>query len=243
MRPQSPANFQTPIASARRSVAVFDIDGTLFRSSLFVELVEALIREGLFPPEAREAYAAEERAWQERCGSYDAYLNMMIAAFMRHIKGVHYADFARVAERVVERNQYRLYTYTRDLLRALKAQGYYLLAISQSPKTVLEKFCKGIGFDKVYGRIYALGPENRFTGEVVDLHLIANKANILKRALEKEPITLVGSVGVGDTESDIPFLEMVEEPICFNPNLALYRHAKREGWKVVVERKDVVYYL
>jgi phosphoserine phosphatase len=46
---------------------------------------------------------------------------------------------------------------------------------------------------------------------------------------------------VGDTEGDVAFLELVTEPIAFNPNKELYRHAKRMGWKVVVERKDVIY--
>ena len=36
---------------------------------------------------------------------------------------------------------------------------------------------------------------------------------------------------------------MVAQPICFNPNMNLYRYAKRYEWKVVVERKDVVYEL
>jgi len=56
-------------------------------------------------------------------------------------------------------------------------------------------------------------------------------------------LTLKGSVGVGDTESDIAFLKMVEKPICFNPNQKLYQYAKRAGWKIVVERKDVIYHL
>lgn len=227
----------------QKSVAVFDIDGTVFRSSLFVELVEGLIDDGVFPESARAEYSDQHLLWLERKGEYDAYLNTMIATFLRHIRGVHYADFARVSERVIEHHQHRLYRYTRDLVGDLKRQGYFLLAISQSPKTVLEGFCKTLGFDKVYGRIYPIGAENRFTGEVADLHLIANKANIVRRALEKENLTLEGSIGVGDTEGDIAFLELVETPICFNPNSALYRHAKRNGWKVVVERKDVVYHL
>ncbi|MEK7208426.1 MAG: hypothetical protein AAB699_02660 [Patescibacteria group bacterium] len=68
-----------------------------------------------------------------------------------------------------------------------------------------------------------------------------NKAATLRRAVLKEGLTLAGSIGVGDTESDIPFLELVEQPICFNPNAKLYAHAKRRKWEVVVERKDMVY--
>jgi phosphoserine phosphatase len=78
---------------------------------------------------------------------------------------------------------------------------------------------------------------------MADEHLILNKAAILKRAVEKENLTLAHSIGVGDTETDVPFLEMVARPICFNPNMKLYKYAKRMKWDVIVERKDVVYEL
>ena len=100
-----------------------------------------------------------------------------------------------------------------------------------------------MGFDKIYGRIYEVDKQKRFTGKLLYLDFISDKAEILKRAVEKEKLTLKGSVGVGDTESDIAFLKMVEKPICFNPNQKLYKYAKRAGWKIVVERKDVVYSL
>ena len=162
---------------------------------------------------------------------------------LKQIKGVKYGDFMDVSDEVVEKEKKKVYRYTRDLVRELKKEGYFLLAISQSPKGTLDKFCKTLGFDKVYGRIYELGPEDRFTGVVVDEHLISNKANIVKRAVLKENLSLKNSIGIGDTEGDIPMLEMVARPICFNPNMKLYRQAKMNKWKVVVERKDVIYEL
>jgi len=41
----------------KTKVAFFDIDGTIFRSSLLIELTESLIQGGIFPQEAREIYA------------------------------------------------------------------------------------------------------------------------------------------------------------------------------------------
>jgi HAD superfamily hydrolase (TIGR01490 family) len=224
-----------------KPLAIFDVDGTIFRSSLFIELVEALIEHGIFPKEAKSEYEHEYYLWLNRHGDYERYLEVMIASFLKHIKGVSYTDFMRVSEMVVAEKQERIYRYTRDLVKELKSQDYFLLAISQSPKGVLDLFCKNLGFDKVYGRFYELGPHDRFTGEVTDLHLIANKANIVRRALTKENVTLEGSVGVGDTEGDIPFLELVEKPICFNPNMKLYKYASLHSWPIVVERKDVIY--
>lgn len=227
----------------KRRVAVFDVDGTIFRSSLLIQLVERLVNDGVFPQEARKTYEREYQLWLDREGDYDAYVSGTVRAFRKYIRGVHYGVLADTAEKLVEEQWKRTYRYTRDLFRELKQKDYYLLAVSHSPKTVLDKFCPRLGFNKSYGIVYEIGPQDLFTGEVIDEHIIMNKANILKRAVEKEGLSLAHSVGVGDTESDVPFLEMVTKPICFNPNQKLYRHARRMGWRVIVERKDVVYEL
>lgn len=227
-----------------QAVAFFDIDGTVFRSSLLIELVDALIRDGVFPPEARDTYRDAATLWRNREGSYDEYINAVITSYLEHIKGVPYGVFADIGKRVVALHSKRVYRYTRDLIVELKQQGYYIVAISQSPKTVLDAFCMQYGFDKVYGRMYEIGPQDQFTGEVMDVHLIENKANIVKRVFEhNQNLTPRGSVAVGDTDGDISLLEQVDRPICFNPNQTLYLHAKRCGWQVVVERKDVIYHL
>ena len=228
----------------KKPVACFDVDGTIFRSSLLIELVEQLIKEDIFPSGAREGFETQYIAWLSREGTYERYIDAMIRTFMQHIKGVHYGDLADIGRRVVAVQSKRVYRYTRDLLAELKAQGYYTIAISQSPKTILDEFCGQYGFDKVYGRMYEIGPQDRFTGVCIDEHLIQNKANILKRVFEKHPeLDQDRSIAVGDTEGDMPLLEMVTRPICFNPNQNLYQHAKRMNWEVVVERKDVVYTL
>lgn len=228
---------------SKRRVAVFDVDGTIFRSSLVIEIVDALIERGVFPEKARGVYEDHRERWLNREGDYDEYINAVVTAFRKHLKGVAYQDFSDTAAEMVERHWRRTYRYTRDLLKELKSKDYFLLAVSHSPKTVLDKFCPHLGFDKVYGVIYETGPQDLFTGKVIDEHLILNKAAIVRRAVEREDLTLAHSIGVGDTESDIPFLELVAKPICFNPNKKLYRYGKRMDWKVVVERKDVIYEL
>ncbi len=225
-----------------KPVAFFDIDGTVFRSSLLVELVEQLINEEVFPPEAALQYESELQVWRAREGEYEAYIEAVIATFLHHIKGVHYATFVEIGKHIVAQQSKHVYRYTRDLIAELKQQNYYLVAISQSPKTILDEFCMQYGFDKVYGRFYEIGPQDRFTGVVIDEHLIKNKANIVNRVFDRNAVlSRKHSLAVGDTEGDIPLLESVEQPICFNPNERLYTFAKRAGWTVVVERKNVIY--
>ena len=76
----------------------------------------------------------------------------------------------------------------------------------------------------------------KFHTEMYDL-----KKETLQAFCNEHNLTLEGSIGVGDTAGDISFLELVENPICFNPNQPLHTAAVERGWKIVIERKDVVY--
>jgi len=230
-----------PRRSSKKKVAVFDIDGTIFRSSLLIELTEALIQEGVFPKKVRNAYSREYKRWLERKGSYEAYIDAVVVVFWQTIKGVKRSVFLKVAREVVALHHDRVYRYTRDLVKDLRRKNYYIVAISNSPWEIVEAFCKKLGFSKVYGRVYEADAKGKFTGTIQHLELISDKAKILRRVVEKEGLTLRGSVGVGDTESDVAFLRLVDRPICFNPNRKLLAYATRNGWKVVVERKDVIH--
>ena len=230
------------ITNTQRKVAVFDIDGTIFRSSLLIKLVEELVRRGDFPESARTLYKGYEEAWIERQGSYEDYIMKVVESFTSHMKGLPYTALHEAAKTVNAKDKNIRYLYTSKLIRDLKKQGYFLLAVSQSPWAVLHDFCAMLGFDKVYGRFYELDSEERFTGNVVSEELISDKSAIVRRAAEKHGLTLEGSYAVGDTEGDIPMLSIVENPICFNPNAKLAKVARKNGWTIVIERKDVLYH-
>lgn len=229
--------------AAKQKVAIFDIDGTIFRSSLLIELTDALIQEGIFPKKAGQAYARSYKNWLDRKDIYDKYVWDVIVSFEKNIQGMPVKEFLRMGKTVTAFHHNRVYRYTRDLVKDLRRRGYFILAISHSPKVMVSEFCKSLGFDKVYGRIYEVDAKGKLTGKTLEPEVIADKAKVLKRVIKKENLTLRGSIGVGDSESDIRFLRMVDKPICFNPNAKLYKHAHRAGWTVVVERKDVIYTL
>ena len=224
-----------------KKVAIFDIDGTIFRSSLLIEVTEALVQEGLFDASIKLTYASSYNNWINRKGSYEDYIKDVVRAFDGNLVNIKPEDFARISKKVVDFHKNRVYRYTRDLVKVLKKKKYFLLAISHSPRELVYQFCKNWGFDKVYGRVYEIGSDGMFTGKTEYLDIINDKAKVLKRFIEKENLSLSQSYGVGDSESDINFLTFVDNPVCFNPNNKLFQHAKKSGWKVVVERKDVIY--
>ncbi len=226
-----------------KKFAVFDIDGTVFRSSLVLEAVYVMIQKGVFPEKARDIFGDKLENWRSRkdANAYDDYIEAIVESFNLHIRGMSQRAFAIIAESVVREQSEYTYVYTRELIRDLKMTGEYMLvAISGSPKELVEPFTKQHGFDIVHAT-ELLTEEGLFNGEVVAAH--TNKDELLKKLIDDHSLSLKGSVAIGDSRGDIGMLSMVESPIAFNPDMDLFAAARREAWKVVVERKNVIYEL
>src|SRR3989344_3793083 len=165
---------------AIRKVAVFDIDGTIFRSSLLLELTEALIDKKVFSKYAQAHYLDTWEKWRDREGSYNDFIMSVVDAYRHSIKGVRRADVWKVAERVIEIQKKRTYRYTRDLVKKL-GKTHFLLAISHSPYEAVAPFAKSWGFEKVYAMVYEVDKKVRFTGNTMYENIIFDKAEVLKR--------------------------------------------------------------
>ncbi len=229
-----------PKFETKKRLAVFDIDGTIFRSSLQRELLMALVHFGVFPPIVKKELEKNYFAWVHRAGSYEDYINKVVESYQQRINGVLVSDVRRVANIVIEQQKFRVYTYTRELIKELR-KDYRLVAISGSPIEIVKEFNKIWKFDAVYGMVFEVKDEH-YTGTIKFLP-IKDKKVVLEQYAAEENLSLKNSIGVGDTESDASFLEIVTKPICFNPNRALYEIAKKKKWEIVVERKDVIYHL
>ena len=146
----------------------------------------------------------------------------------------------RVAKRVIAYQKDRVYRFTRDLIKKLKAKNYFLVAISGSPSYIVEKYAEAIGFNLFFGTELEI-KDGQFTGKIKSLDSAFNKAKIVKNLAIASGADLKASMAIGDTEGDIKMLTLVGQPMAFNPNFGLARFAKKHHWPVVAERKDVIY--
>ena len=88
--------------------------------------------------------------------------------------------------------------------------------------------------------MYELDGNGFYTGKAMFEPTI-HKGHVAKQYAAENNLIFDGSYGIGDTESDAKFLELVANPIAFNPNKNLKEIAEKEKWRVVVEKKDVIY--
>ena len=223
-------------------LAVFDIDGTIFRSSLLIEYVEELVRAGIFPKKALLEINDDHKAWLDRKSGYDKYINEVVAVHLRYIDGVDAKKVASVVKKVITNLKDRNYRYTIDLIKKLKKRGYYLITISGSPHHVVEPFAKYLGFNDLFGSLYEI-KNQKFTNTVIKSNSIFDKTVVVSQWAKQKGfiIDYKNSYAVGDSEGDISMLSKVGNPIAFNPSSALADVAKKKGWPIVVERKDVIY--
>lgn len=227
------------MSARKRKIAVFDIDGTIFRSSLLIELTWELVRLGIFPIIVREEISSSYYRWRRRRGKYEDYISQVVKVFMRRIIGCRNEDLITASRAVIRNQKDEVYVYTRNLIKKLKNENYFLLAISGSPVEVVSFFGRRYGFDVTLGSQLEI-KDGYYTGDIIS-EPVHDKKKALLQVVKENSLSLRNSIGVGDTESDASFLELVENPICFNPNHSLLDIARARGWPVIVERKDVIY--
>ncbi len=226
----------------KQKFAAFDIDGTLFRSGLYREVAYEMMKMGALPREVLEETTAKNREWRHRShGNAFEEFDMLVVDRVDHLlPNLRIDDYEEAAQMVLEKRADNVYVYTRNLLNRLKAEGYFLIAISGSQIELVEPFAVKYGFDAWIGQEWERGDEF-FTGNIVKTH--TNKDVILQDLMARYNLTLKDSYAVGDSNGDVGMLTLVEHPIAFNPTAELYDKAVARGWTIAIERKNMMYTL
>lgn len=224
-----------------KKLAVFDIDGTLFRWQLFHELVFELKSRDFFTVEEAEALDTALLSWQAKHVSWRDYEGLVIKTIDANLRTITPSELEAAAQAVVQRSGHKIYNYTARLLKQLHADGYHTLALSASQQEVADQFAARYDFDDCIAATYERTSDGHYTG-VKSRIVHGRKHELIQQYLAEHPdITLDGSVAVGDSDGDISMLELATTPIAFNPSEELLARAIEHGWKIVVERKNIVY--
>ena len=225
----------------KNKLAIFDIDGTIFRKNLHFELIAELVYMKIFDKSVRRELVKLYGHWLDHEGTYEEYRDKLVKLYEVYIKGCNQRDIVTASESVVLFNAKRTYIFANRQIKKLR-KDHLMLVISGSPIEIVKEYAKIFKFDAYYGSVYEVNENGTYTGKPL-FEPTKNKGAVVKQFMVENNVTLKGSIGIGDTESDASFLSLVEKPIAFNPNLNLKKISEKKGWKIVVEKKDVIYEL
>lgn len=231
---------QRSTQKVRDKIAIFDIDGTIFRKNLHFELIDELTWLKVFPRKARNILTELYTNWLEHRGTYESYRRAIVDLYAQYIKGCSKKNVEDASRIVMPFYENRTYIFAEELIARLKKENYHIIAISGSPIEIVEEYNRRhLNFDAVFGSVYELDSKGIYTGGTV-FEPTKNKGEVVRQYVFENNLNLRDSYGIGDTESDASFLEIVENPIAFNPNQNLKAIAEKNGWRIVVEKKDVI---
>lgn len=223
-----------------KKFAIFDIDGTIFRKNLAFELIDELAWMKIFDIKVRNELVRLYSRWLNHEGAYEEYRKALVNLYAENLKGCRQEEIIQASKKVMPFYKDRTFIFANQLMAKLKKSNYNIIAISGSPSEIVEEYNRYLKFDAVFGSVYEVDGQGIYTGQALFEPTI-HKGHVAKQyALEKD-LTFKNSYGIGDTESDAKFLEIVENPIAFNPNFNLKEIAEEKGWRIVVEKKDVIY--
>lgn len=228
----------------KQKFAAFDIDGTLFRSGLQREVFYELTKMGIVSQDVIDESTTKFREWRHRVhgNAFQEFDMFMVNALDSTLPNLRVSDYEKAANLVIQKRADNVYVYTRELLKQLKSEGYFLLAISGSQHELVEPFAQKYGFDAWIGQEWEKDGESQFfTGKRTYTH--TGKEKILQTFMAKHELTMEGSYAVGDSGGDIGILSIVDNPIAFNPTYDLLETALEKGWKIVIERKNASFEL
>jgi HAD superfamily phosphoserine phosphatase-like hydrolase len=215
--------------------AAFDVDGTIFKSSLAEKIVEHGIAEDLFDAEPfNEVYESRQR-WQEDNNEdiYQTYLKQLVGALVVQMAGVEVERFDAVTANMLRKHDTRKFRLPRIMIETL-GNTHTTIVISGSPEVLVRPFVADLNVDKVFGSTYGI-EDGRFTGVAES---VGKKDDLLRELVHEGVVTRQGSVAMGDTVGDVPMLEYADHPVVFNASDTLTRYGEGRGWDKAFEVKD-----
>lgn len=217
-----------------------DIDWTIYRNSLFLDLLYVFIEDWIVPKEKIQKLEELKNAWKNRKNTYDDYVRYGVSEiYEKIITQIDRKYLIKASEKVVENNWSQILTYTLNKLKELQKEGYKIIFISWSPIELVDVFTKKYGFD-IWFWTYSKYLENwMFNGEF-DI-LASSKNKILLINYIKSLINPPHVIALWDTNWDYDMLINSDQWYAINPTNELYSKIQNENnINVIIERKDLI---
>ena len=220
------------VPNTQKTVAFFDVDGTLLKSTIvhcyiwmrslqMPFFLKHLWLIGFLPKIVY--YLILDSISRTRFN----------AVFYRNYRGLEVTEMKALSTEMFEAYiRPKIFSEAVSQIQEHKEQGTAIVLVTGSLDFVVQPIADYLAADAV------LAPQLReqdgqFTGELTTAPLIGEaKAEAMRNYAEQHDISLEESYAYGDSQSDLPMLECVGNPIVVNPGKTLREKALKSGWEL-----------
>ena len=216
----------------RTAAAFFDLDKTLIEGSSGVHFARAAYRAGIIGRRQLVVDLWGNLRFRLQ-GSTDAASEKIRQRVLDAIAGTPVKELQRLGPEILAGVLPRLYP---EVLRAAydhQDAGRPAFIVTAAPQEMAELMAHVLVLDGGIGTrseikegVYTGSPDGPFTYR-------SGKAEAIRQVADEHGIDLGGSYAYSDSESDLPMLSAVGHPVAVNPDTALERIARENGWRIM----------
>jgi HAD superfamily hydrolase (TIGR01490 family) len=230
------------VAGSGPSAAFFDLDRTLISGSSAFTLALQARKAGIIPNVefARDAVGA---VTFKLFGASDDTTDAVRERVLKAVTGMRQSDLQALNVEVLPRLLARLRPEARRLLDRHRQAGRDTFIVSAAPQEIVEPLAHSLGMTSGIGTRSKV-VDGLYTGELDGPFCYGEgKVEAMIEIANWNGYELDQCYAYSDSASDLPMLEAVGHPVAVNPDARLERHARRNGWPIVIfsqQTKSVV---
>jgi HAD superfamily hydrolase (TIGR01490 family) len=215
-----------------KAAAFFDLDKTLMEGSSAFQYARAAYRRGMMSRRqlARDVWANVKFRLE---GSTDEATAELRDRIFDSIAGQRVVDMHRIVPDVLAGVLPRLYTQMLQVAWEHQDAGRPVFIVTAASQEMAEMLAHVLRFDggigsrsEIHDGVYTGKPAGPFTYR-------EGKAEAIRQVASEQGIDLSESYAYSDSESDLPMMRAVGHPVAVNPDSALERVAREEGWQIM----------
>ena len=221
-----------------KSIALFDIDNTMYEGFSYFELLEKQVNEGLIDKEVFDDAKASMQKYKSKLQDYETTIVELLDIYAAGLKDKKY-DVILESTKQFYRSSKKFFSYTKPTIEELR-NSHDIVLVTGEPQFVAEAVAELFKLKSYYCTEYEV-QAGKFTGNVKNyLASRHEKHDAIKHLMQGHGAK--DSFAFGDSEGDIEMLRAVEYPICLNCTDGLRDIAEKEDWHVsdVLEVTELV---
>ncbi|NLI18735.1 MAG: HAD family hydrolase [Actinomycetales bacterium] len=220
------------------AAAFFDLDKTILATSAAIALSGPLVRSGLVSRVDIARSAQAQLSYLLLDASHER-TERMKEALAEMVTGWSVADFDRVvADALATQIEPIVFREALDAISTHHAAGHDVVIVSASAEAIVRPIMHLLGADGMIASRLEVA-DGRYTGVISSYNYGEAKPAAMAEMARHHGWDLRRCWAYSDSITDEPLLRAVGHPVAVNPDRALARIARREGWEVRIWRSPV----
>ncbi len=206
-----------------KKLVIFDIDRTIYDGSVFLDFSLHLVQKNLISPKILSSLGFEFVTYQTGFESYDELVRDCLNYFFEEVKNIQPDIIKNEFKECLFKNHHKFYDYVFKTINNYPEYEYLL--VSLEPDFIVKEIASFLRIENYLA--------NKFlnNGEYLDKpELVFNKYYLL----ENSKFTGIKPFSVfGDSESDLPLLELAQNKFVINPTTVLYKQISSSDYHIL----------